>query len=287
MAWTTGLTTIGIDASVSAGTSIVGSGTANTKGAWVQLVASTASDSWGMIAQIQYRGTTNLSDDFLIDIGIGGSGSEVVLVGNLLASTNAVRQGLYETFLPIAIPSGTRVSARCQNNSTSTADILGLSIVLFGKGTQSGASACQTYGANTADSGGIVVDAGAAPNTKGAWAQVTAATTADCNWIAVHVGDAGDTSRASANYLLDVGTGGSGSEVVLIPDLSFGVTTLIDTYVLKSFTVPVPTIASGTRLSARLASTTATAGDRTCDVVLYAFNVPQITGGGGGAWAFA
>lgn len=282
MSWVSSSTTIGTDTSASTGTSVVGSGTANTKGSYVQFSASLGNDIWGFVFQSVYGASNTLTDDFLFDVSTGAGGAEVVLVSNILQSVQSNRYGIINLFFPVAIASGTRVAIRCQNSSTSTADILRISLILLNKDTQSGSTACQTYGANTSDSGGVAVDPGGVGNTKGSYSELTSSSSADLNWLVILWGTHdGAGAAVSGNWIFDISTGAAASEVVQIADITLGQSSTLGYPQVRELSIPCVTITSGTRISARSAASLTNATARVLDVVIYGFNVPQITGGGG------
>lgn len=107
-------------------TVVTSSGSANTKGSWTQLVA--AANVTGPVIGISVSIANNLTSATAVrsflDIGVGGSGSEQVLISNLafIGPSNAPNQpGPAEFFIPVRIPTGTRISARHASTSTSKA----------------------------------------------------------------------------------------------------------------------------------------------------------------------
>lgn len=92
-------------------------GTANTKGAWVQLTASTTGlTRWIAIGVGHDALAVAANQGWHVDIGIGASGSEQVLIPNLPFSINATSDVTLVPVLalPVHIPAGTRLAARCQ-----------------------------------------------------------------------------------------------------------------------------------------------------------------------------
>jgi hypothetical protein len=67
------------------GTDITPNATANTKGSWVELTASLDHDTTGgiIITLGSIESSTTSEGSYLVDIGIGGSGSEEVVLSNL------------------------------------------------------------------------------------------------------------------------------------------------------------------------------------------------------------
>ena len=102
--------------------------TANTKGAWAELVASTSRDIFSLGILLGQNSDAALTAGlWLIDIGIGGSGVEEVILPDLHATSDPNNDVLTEVSLgpfPVQIPSGSRISARAicslENSVTST-----------------------------------------------------------------------------------------------------------------------------------------------------------------------
>jgi hypothetical protein len=109
---------LGADASTSKGAVIDPGGTANTKGAWVQLTASTARKTNWAAVSIQEENSP-LGANWLIEIAIGAAGSEAIILDNLHIFGTAGLGPQCKFFLPMAIPAGVRVAARASCSSTS------------------------------------------------------------------------------------------------------------------------------------------------------------------------
>lgn len=223
----------------------------NSKGSWVQVIASTASEIDYLIVQHDLDGAREISASYrhLIDIGIGASSSEQVLIPDLAFGLKSTGGELLpiEYEIPVRIPSGSRLSTRASesaggNNSPGKVRLLGFS----GGFSMADFSYFETAGVDSSTTAGTTVTSSSSANTKGSWTQLVAATTLDAAgfWI--------ETSQPAVpqRYRLDIGVGGSGSEVVLVPDVCFS--PIRDTHVYRAF-VPVP-IPAGTRLSARVQS---------------------------------
>lgn len=116
----------GIDTTTSAGTLIDGGAAANTKGAYVQLVASTSRPHSGLFVMASQGYIAAFASDLnhLIDIAIGAAASEKVILADY-----AIRGYQYGTeitasalWLPIKVPAGSRIAARMQSNSIDAED---------------------------------------------------------------------------------------------------------------------------------------------------------------------
>ncbi len=104
--------------------------TANTKGAYTQITASTTADLTGFMMvfdSLNNSAGTNAGSQWLVDLAIGGAGSEQVIIPNLYAV------GLYASFasvvypqavpyLPIPIRAGTRIACRAQCSTNLVTD---------------------------------------------------------------------------------------------------------------------------------------------------------------------
>lgn len=126
-----GIDSIGFNTATTTGTVLTASNTPYTKGSYVQLTASTSRDYAGLI--VGYDSGTTVTDFnyFLIDIAIGASGSEIVILPNLIWNYNAstiTGDPPNSPFIPISVPSGTRLSAR----ATTTFGNVGTTAVAVG-----------------------------------------------------------------------------------------------------------------------------------------------------------
>lgn len=236
------------------------SGSSNTKGSWTELIAATPFAAGFAIVQIQAGSTAG----YLVDIGIGGSGSEQIIIADLqLTQRNAICKS-YE--FPVFIPAGTRIAARAQDD-TGLGVVVPVKITLLGSALPcSTVGMVSSYGA-TASSKGTNVDPGAVAHTKSSWVEIAAATNRQHNWMVLSV-VAGDNSVAASGFwLLDIGIGAGGSEQVLVSDLVIGMDSAQDweTFILTlPLSVPV-----GSRLSVRAQALRTTDGDRDLYVKLY------------------
>lgn len=146
----------------SPGTTVTASSTIHTKGNYTQLISSTTYDWYGFWLQTINTYVASSATDLLLDIAIGAASSEQIILPNWMAGWGPTASGGARTiFVPIFIPRGTRIAARCQALITSdTVNVLvagcvgnsGLPIPLF--------SNCDAYGIDTATSSGTSHTAG-------------------------------------------------------------------------------------------------------------------------------
>jgi hypothetical protein len=100
-----------------------GAGTANVKGAWVQVLAACPFEAAGFILVINNDNVG--SNDVLLDVGIGPSGSEVVILPDLYLHPLQNDTMFERIFVPLAIPAGARVATRLQTSTVSGGQVLG------------------------------------------------------------------------------------------------------------------------------------------------------------------
>lgn len=237
---------------------------ANTKGSAVELIASTPFDANWVSVNI---GSPSFDQHHLVDIMVGGSGSEQVIIPDLMVRFRDYNTGFAQYLFPVYVPRGSRVSARCQSGGGGGA--VTVQVQLIAGAMLSGASSggiVSAYGSTTS-SIGTSIDPGADDDVKSAWVEIASATTRAHNWLTLSVINI-DETLASEVWLIDIGIGASSSEVVLVPDLltSSGNTTDLPIPQVFQFPIHVPT---GSRLSVRAQCSGATAGNRVLHVKLY------------------
>jgi hypothetical protein len=104
-------TTYGVTTASAVGTTVT-SGTGFVRGSYAQITASCAEMS---SAYLVVSATDDNGGKLVFDIAVGGSGSEQIIVPDLMWGVFS------QTFprcawLPISVPAGSRLSIRCQNN---------------------------------------------------------------------------------------------------------------------------------------------------------------------------
>lgn len=128
-------TTYGANTADSGGADLDPGGSANTKGTWQQIVASTTNPMRALAVGLGTRGNAVIGvlTRWLIDIGIGANPNEKVLIPNIgyIAGTSEVYgPPLCGPFF-VSVPAGTRISARAQCTNTDATDRL-LDIIVYG-----------------------------------------------------------------------------------------------------------------------------------------------------------
>jgi len=177
---------------------------AHAKGAWVEVNANTAQNvvMLGITVACNAPATDTST---VLDIGVGASGSETVVVPDLAVGAHAV----FAFYIPVAIPAGSRVAVRMAGTrvSPTTATV---AVALFaGNGYETTPTSVDVLGVTAASSSGTAM-AGA----NGSWVQITASTAKDYQQVTL-LPSSSATDIASASMVWFLGVGASGSERVI------------------------------------------------------------------------
>lgn len=272
MQWAaTRLADAGTDATNSRQT-VVTAGNSNVKGAWTQITAATACDYFGLHLLL---GHLTLASRFTIDFGIGAAGAEVVILPDYYVGEQSASQ-YKDLFLPIWIPAGSRLAVRSQNSLTT--GTLQHRAFAYGHGPNPRMPVPQggkalAYGLTVANTQATSIDPGLTVNTKGVWTALTAATGDPISWLLLACGPNNNattsftTMTSNTHWLIDIGVGAAGAEVVVLPNWSVTITNNRNTYPALLW-VPC-SIPAGTRISARAQCSVVTAVERIIDVAIY------------------
>lgn len=269
---------------------VTASASTHTKGAFTTLIASTsfAADAVQLVIAAMNDGADRR---YVFDLAIGGAGSEVVIVPDLFVATTS--NGPLVTramLLPMAIPAGSRLSARTQCNVGSNSLFLSAQIIAGDAATvfTLGSAAAASYGQTLASTRGTTIDPGASAGTKGAYVEITPATSSgqDARWMLVHLNQVNNILPASADVRIDIATGGSGSETIIWPDLPASTRVNAPGIWPAQYFLPVA-IPSGTRIAIRAQSSITDATDRVFDVVVTLFEGSLAAGSGGAGLGWA
>ena len=262
--WTGGAVALGSEALLhgdfeTGGTTITADATIHTKGSWTQIVASTPFDvTYFLIGSA----LTNVSGDRtgqLLDLGIGTSSNEKVLVANIPTGYSAVAGDKAASF-PIFIPKGTRVAARMQ--AFVTVDVVDVFLQLFGGRSWMGETfqTVDTIGALTAASGGTDLSGGGI-------VEMVASSANDYKALGL-VFDLETGSLGGAERLVEIFVGAGAAEKALISKIDFRSASTENVSQVNPFQGFYPmrfNIPSGTRLSAQAV------GTRDCGLVMFGY----------------
>lgn len=265
---------VGQDASTSAVT-VSSSGSANTKGSYAELVASTPYDARAIL--LSYYHQTGSAAGHLLDLAVGAAASEQVIVpniphGGLFFSVGPAAFPVSTTILlPISVPKGSRIAARLQSSSGSNGFLVAASLVAADSIAIPSLSLCRAYGMNVGTSLPNNVDSGGSANTKGAWVELSAALEYATRYMilfAIHTNTA--VPAAPNSYYVDLGLGAAAAEAVVVPDLFRREN---GNLVNQTANYPLPVnLAKGVRIAARAQSSTTDAQDRLTGVGVLAFS---------------
>lgn len=242
--------------SVGQNVTVTANSTAHTKGSWTQIIASTAEAATLLVVTVSGVASAGVNTATLLDIAVGGAGSESAIVSNIPIGGAVGGLGAgYTIPLPVAVASGARISARIQSVVTGgkTATV---SIAAVKGGPITPPASLTVIGASTGTSAGT--------NAGTAWTEITASTAAAYRYLVIVPSLASDTV-SSASTAIQLGSGAASSEV------EFGslvVTTTTSEQIHASTGYPAwhqTAIKTGVAAGTRLVVKRATAA---CDVAL-------------------
>lgn len=248
----------------SSGTVVTASASANTKGSWTQLIASTAEDTDRIVIFFSETGNKN---SFLVDIGIGAASSEQIIAPNLAHwNLGDFGPGRYYVF-NLHIPAGTRIAARCQSDDASATMQVQGQLLRRTFTSPVGGQEVVAIGADTATSTGTTIDPGGTANTKGSWVQITSSLADSLDDVIITIGLNDNTAITENQSLIDVAIGAASSEQLVYENIRSikSAFEIVDT-------TPVPmniSMDAGARVAVRAQCSIIDATDRLCDVVLY------------------
>jgi hypothetical protein len=185
-------------------TTVTADSSANTKGAWIELISSTTANSSFMVLNLNSFQSTGVNTASLLDIAFGASGAEVPILENLAVgaagSANLIP-------LPVKIPAGTRVSARIQSvvsgGKTGT-----INPFLYDAGNYDiSPTSLDVIGGNTTNSQGISFS-----GSSGTWVEAISSTTKAYKAVALIFSVHSSTHPALTNQYFSIGIGSAGNE---------------------------------------------------------------------------
>lgn len=250
---------------------LVGRGAANTKGAYVQLIAATSFRYEAVTIQLHADGGGGQC--YLVDISIGAAAAEQVIIPDiLLDSTRGILQNSLNITIPIAVPEGVRLSARVQE--VGGAGTRQVRVTVIGRAGGSNYPVAQSgsvvnYGVNVATSNGVLVDMGTVAATYGASFELIGSTIRDHNGLIVIMGTNQQASAlADVYYNFQIGIGPSLETIIAewTSSLSGGVNRLQ----VNSMDI-CAAIPSGTRISMRSKCSGASAATRHTTAIILGY----------------
>lgn len=197
----------------------VTAGSANTKGSYVEIIASTSFTYEGFVLSLSTAEVT--PEAGLVDIAIGAAASEVVIIPNIAVTDAPFSPSCTEYYIPMRIAKGERVSARWQSTVSSEAIDVGLSGMAKGLDFGPIYQNCIDFGTNTGTSLGTAINITVA-NTKSAYVSVGTLPSGDINGIKAYLvafGSGNDTGQGTDQFFFDVAIGTASNEVIILPDI--------------------------------------------------------------------
>jgi hypothetical protein len=243
---------------------------ANTYGPFVTLSASLPFDICGIDFMTGIWNGDGFSHVF--DLATGSAGNEQVFAQAICVLGTDRFMPMH---FPCCLPKGARLSARQQSNTNTAISILLASTLrpqTFMQGQMLQTN--DVHGYNSGTSTGTVVDPGGSAYTKGSWAQIVSSTPRPASAIAVQIWPNNNTGGTNAQYRIDVGVGGAGSEKVVLGDLWMHFTSNVGGAGQPSanFLGPFPcSIPAGSRLSMRCECNLSSSGPRETSMCLRTF----------------
>lgn len=225
-------------------------GAINTKSAWTQLYSSAPFATQGVLLNIR---AADFGTKYLVDIGIGGAGSEEVIIPDLFLWMNNSTPSM-GVYIPIRIPAGVRVSARVAMSTLAGSATVGVQLLLIAEDLQwdrvPRIPRATAFGVDAANSRGVTLTS-AGGGAKGAWVELTASTPHPVHWLVIQFGSEDRGSGMSGDY--DIAIGGAGSEKIILPDFGYAVAAPGGDHVYPPYTALPVFIPPGSRLAARFA----------------------------------
>jgi hypothetical protein len=203
------------------GSSITSGASANTAGAWVQVLANNAVSAAETIVCLNIRcignNQVNGNDNsVLMDVGIGAAGSETVVASGIAVGGGVNSGGTGCNFaLPVKIPGATRVALRIQCAQATRVYTLQQMVfsgqIADSKFADQLPTSVDVLGTNAATSAGTAMS-----GASGTWVEITPSTSKDYQALALIPSGPQDTTGGTQVVgHLDLGIGAAGSEVVI------------------------------------------------------------------------
>jgi hypothetical protein len=198
------------DVDRSATVTVTADSTKDVKGAWTEIIASTTTTTNFLNLSLSGTVSSGFNTGMLLDIGIGGSGSEAAVIENIPCGF----MGSMIFQFPIQIKAGSRVSARCAAfivSDTVSVQATTQSIPNFVAPTS-----LTTFGAVTTDSRGTNIPG------DNAYIEFVASTSEQYRAIVLvpccgNVNSALSMATENSTYTLGIGASGLESAVMTVP----------------------------------------------------------------------
>jgi hypothetical protein len=197
------------------------SASANTKSAWFSMGTLTT-DCLALLLRVGYLNNSGTDHGVLHDIGIGAAGSQVVVVSNIVqgqpAGTALTNFVLFQHVLPLSFPAGTQLWIRSSVDVASSTPHLGGSFTPMGSAfnQMQEFAGVETVGQVGTGTGATLIGGAGA---KGSYVQLGTSTQ---DYAAMFLCFDFAAQSGTIRGLIDVAIGASGSQQIIIPNVSAG-----------------------------------------------------------------
>lgn len=218
--------------------------TQHDKHSYTELFASTTANTSLLVLAFGNVGVTATNTSTLADIAIGPAGSETVIVPNIAVGAHFSD---IQIMLPVAIPSGSRVSFRLQSTRVSPATMNMAAALYAGNGYASLPSQLDVIGINTATSAGTAMS-----GASGTFTEITGTTAQDFQQI-ILVPSSSSTNIVLNTAIFELAVGAAGQEIVIGGQAARYVATeqIVNLGALTSGLLSGRPVPAGSRLSVR------------------------------------
>ena len=208
------------------GTALTNPTVINTKGAWKQIGANTNYDSTAIQLYALYTSGTSGAQDYAgqLDIGIGPSGSQQVVISNVnFCSGNSTSAAsafdFTNVFLPLSIPANNAIWARWSANYATPSGAMYVKCATYDS-QYAGAPTItkyDDYGTISTGRGSVIVGGSGA---MGSWSQLGSSnTSADYFGFWLRLDQALVSGSGQDEwFVLNIGVGSSGSQQIIVPN---------------------------------------------------------------------
>lgn len=234
-------------------TLLTATGSTNALGAWSSL-GTTSYEYRAMVLTC-----TLGSSRSMIDLGIGSSGSQVVIAKDIHFESNG---NIYASslFLPLCVPAGAEIWGRQRNSSASQQ--AGVNVTGIGGewlGYAPGHHLVELLNPQTSDTTAAgAITASGNSGSDSAWAELVASTSKNYAALMVAPTLKTDLVRTSGAFAIDLAIGGSGSEIEIVSNLA----NFVDSNQMRnlSYAGPFPlNLPANTRIAGRVRCNSASA----------------------------
>jgi hypothetical protein len=226
------------------------SAAANTKSAWFSL-GTVTTDCFAILLRVGYLNNSGTDHGVLHDIGIGASGSQTVLISNIVqgqpAGTALTNFVLFQHVLPLAFPAGTQIWIRSSVDVASSTPHLGGSFSPIGGTFGRMQEFCGVDTIGQVGTGTGTAATGAA-GAKGTYVSLGTATK---DYAGAFLCFDFAAQSGVIEGLLDISIGASGSQQVIIPNILCGPDVAFSYMDLEVIQVQIP---AGTQIWARFSN---------------------------------